>query len=455
MPVLKLRQERFLSSSEEIRMRSRGSLSHYLDELGSEGSFDSSGGFTMLEINALEKLARYTLTDKEDWLLKVVQAAVVARSKVLDIKILRSTVEVRFDFPGGEEWEDVARSVVDLSQTSGPFAEHLNIALRTLLSHHRFCLLSVHSGALFWDGEGLHRVEPEHYGAELTLVVDRRRLGDGSSWFASGPARDAVKYERVLKQRAGYAPLRLALDGREISPLTVPAGLRGADKECSDATSVLLVRRDSETTASCTESSFFSDGLRAEKPLLVVGQPWRGDRGRYYEMLWSAYSHARLYVLLLRHGVVCEKAEVPMPALSYFVVDCDELPTDVSGLRLRWEQEDVATALKELSNVMRGHELLDDVLAAYKPDFHITARTTVRATVNFFATGVAGGLLGLISTFTPIGGGVCFLLAGISGAVGEIRRGPDEIVDLKRLALAQKDCLRQQVLKVNARQSRE
>lgn len=230
-------------------MRSQGSLSHYLDKLGSEGSFDSSGGFTMLEINALEKLARYTLADKEDWLLKVVQAAVVARSKALDIKILRSTVEVRFDFPGGEEWEDVARSVVALSQSSGPFAEHLNIALRTLLSHHRFCLLSVHSGALFWD----------------------------------------------------------------------------------------------------------------------------------------------------------------------------------------------------------GHE----VLAGYKPNLHITARTTVRATKNFFALGAAGGLLGLVATFTPLGGGVCFLLAGISGAVDEFRHGPDEIVDFKRLALAQKNCLSQQVLEVNARQSRE
>ena len=421
-------------------MKNEESLSRFLTQMGVGGSYESSGTFTILEENALEKLSRFTLGEKEEWLLKVVQAAVVAGSRMLDIKLLRSTVEVRFDFAGELECQDIANTVTDLSNQPGAFAAHFNIALRTLFPHHRFRLFSGTNRDLFWDGQRLYRgVDAEGLVDRLTLVVERRHLQGKSSWFDSAATRDALNYEQVLKVKACYAPLTLLLDGGEISPLTVPAPLRTPGQARTNLTSVLLVRRDEEKTSALSGSTCLSDGLRADKPLLEVGQPWSGESGNFYEMLWSAEDGAcgPLYLLMLHHGVVCEEVELSAPACSVFVATFDGLPTDLSGLRLKWGTDDLKPALSELFNVKRGHELLDDVLSNYEPNIHISSRTIGQATKKFFQVGTLGGLFGLVSSFSLLGGGAGFVFGALSGISEAILHRAEDIADLRALAWSQ------------------
>ncbi|MBS2040973.1 hypothetical protein JST97_38660 [bacterium] len=81
-------------------------LDEFIEQRSREGSWVSSGEFTLERKKALEKTARYQLGRPTAWILKIVQAAVAAGSERLDI--FQTLGETQFEFLCKEDWSGSA-----------------------------------------------------------------------------------------------------------------------------------------------------------------------------------------------------------------------------------------------------------------------------------------------------------------------------------------------------------
>ena len=85
------------------------------------------------------------------------------------------------------------------------------MGLRTLLFHGEFRIRNSEGKVLAWDGKTLHKLESSpKEGPTLSIVVSLNYKGK--------PMFGAGTMHRLLYNRAAFAPLKLTVDGRRVSP---------------------------------------------------------------------------------------------------------------------------------------------------------------------------------------------------------------------------------------------
>ena len=106
--------ERGFSLPSELHPGVQDELNVLLNELQGEGHYESSGRFTVNFRAGQEKLRRYRLRQPEEYILKMVQAAVCRCATRADVECWSNTLSFRFDGEpySLEELEGLAHNLV-------------------------------------------------------------------------------------------------------------------------------------------------------------------------------------------------------------------------------------------------------------------------------------------------------------------------------------------------------
>lgn len=194
-----------------------------------QGTYDSSGEFTLSPSEALEKLAPYQLPEQGLWVAKMVQASVRYGASLIDFRLGRHSIELRcYDgaFPSAQEiLADVYRGEIP----SQPSRRHLLSGLRAILGEK--------PTAIGWIDQQGHTIIVE----EGTVKEVRRRPLSGELSFylkvelrpLSRPAlfRQTTAERHILRDRCALCPVPIVCDGRLISGRTAfPPGFLGNSK---------------------------------------------------------------------------------------------------------------------------------------------------------------------------------------------------------------------------------
>lgn len=413
----------------------------FLERKAEQGDFRSEGAFTVRQDVALDKLAEYSLEDKEDWVLKVVQAAVARRAQVLHFKFRRETVEVEFSFPHEFRLSEIGETLLDITKEPTDFARELNVALRTLLPFRALSLATSAGKRLHWDGErlGEGKLIQKFPECSLQLVIQRNR---DSLDFLTGTlkrAYESLVLGRLLKNRAVYAPLKLVVDGQVISPQTVKISKRGLSPH--GEYSRLLLRANL-----CEDGQWddiacpivpaphdkWSDRLESDEPFLSALGRVRSScllelYCGYNEFEQNVQSHdyrdrlvrtrvaQNIDLKFTRLGVVCATRQLKKFALGgQLVMNGDELESDLMGLRLSVNNEAWAQAQDRLKRAYPLLKRLSEKVRAHRPQVELPAVASgVAKTLGFGAVGAKAILMML-----PITLPVLALGAGMGAGAG-------------------------------------
>lgn len=203
-------------------------LEAYLKEVSSQGeTVDTEQTFSLAREKALEKLATYQMPFEGAWALKVVQAAVAARS-VTSIKVTLGIKETCFAFSGSHNFElsELEQAFFDPEYAERTDLIHLITALRVIGYHqmHPFWLGCPREGrVLIWDGDRMTSVAQNVQGSDWRLIVSNFPKGvrPGLSGWVEGLKGSGMHAEltKLLTQRAFMCPIPLTVDGRRIDAL--------------------------------------------------------------------------------------------------------------------------------------------------------------------------------------------------------------------------------------------
>ena len=269
-----------------------------------EGTWESEGVFTAIASKALSKLAAYQLPRPSAWVLKMVQAAVVASCTSLRIDTDADSAILTLSFYGGElaNVEQLARVWTSPTATVSLAQKHLLVGLRavSVSQKRKVALFSVDTRgsqkSLVWDGQKLSSVTGQGslHSNDPLLVIS-----------VSDP-RIVYYWERELSELRSFAvtcPIPLSVERETI-------GLFGMEE-------FVLLR----------------------KPLLTE----RTSNHQSDAMAWTLYRHnltARGVISWVQHGVVCQEEEFgdkDVWQLRLFL-NADHLDTDMTGLHLRFPE---------------------------------------------------------------------------------------------------------------------
>lgn len=207
-------------------------LENYLAQLRHSGQVDSEGSFTVAGLRAVGKLAAFLLFDESDWLLKIVQAAVLGQASELQIKQTQKSTQIFFNLPFKVELAKFEKTLVSTTTKSPePGLEHLACGLRAVgVGQLRdwFLLLSSHTErASISCLEGLVSAERqlEQEPVEGTRISVGVAYPQGQHGKVGGLIRfgEAIQHEHShLLTKARTCPIPLYLDGRRIDDLFEP-----------------------------------------------------------------------------------------------------------------------------------------------------------------------------------------------------------------------------------------
>lgn len=186
-------------------------MDRFLAEHQTDGSTDSSGTFTLNRELARSKLQVNQLANPARFLLKLVQAAILARAPELFLTFKREVLSLKFSAPEecGLGAEPVHRGLDSLTLLPPSALRHLAVGLNTALGtecHH----LSWGSpeGTLHYDGGSMEldrsRCTPE-YAFEM---VRKRPFWNFHMAFAD-------EYH-TLTTRCQFSPIKIIVDGSEL-----------------------------------------------------------------------------------------------------------------------------------------------------------------------------------------------------------------------------------------------
>lgn len=346
---------------------SRHHLSQFVNMQREEGEFADSGSFTLSAEKAIEKLAAYSLEDPCEWVLKMVQASVLAGARQCHVKLSREAIQVELYLPEALDFEGLIETLLDPGRSQTPLQRELCVGLRTLLNSSAFLMVSEEGEFFGWDGEENRRGTgaPPTNGCRL-LVVGSTQMHYRAGLVRVEQAKVSAHYHKLLTTRASYAPLDLYLDGRLITghalnmldrlpktarfskwaPLLSVVGQIGPD----------LVRTEAE-------QSVFRDALRSYETFLKLNHPASRQPGLDLYVAFKdrkrrteaedgeglSYLLDRVdrevesqpfYLQATRFGVVAHVSEGYSSSLGgIFTYDDSEGKSDLTGLRLSPEPQ--------------------------------------------------------------------------------------------------------------------
>lgn len=344
------------------------SLNDLMEDLSDDGVRDSSGVFTLDPKEAERKLATFALANPQDYILKLVQAAVAAGAGAVEVEARTGEVEVRWDGPGLAAHSLPGLMGHLLSAGCPPETRHL----RHLAAGLRGSVgvkprsLRVESGSggggfrRSWDGDGWKDEPLPQRESSLTQVYLARDLGSiFSEWGAELGAmvrgrRNRNHEEEALLAACGYLPVPISIN-EELVPRAsfgqarYPTYKIEEDEfpgECRPPGYLVASDQDSyvegkvhrrhhliETQLVVGRGSLPPLGPRLAS-LRVGAEPATGQRCRSWIALESELS-PRARVSFVDDGVMIaqEVLDSPVPGLVA-VISVEELAKDLTGLQL-------------------------------------------------------------------------------------------------------------------------
>lgn len=372
----------------------------YLDQLASDGVYDSTGSFTIRDKKALEKLGAFQLPRASAWVLKVVQCAVAWGADDIDVKQRRG--QTSFVFAGVEQFYlKAVEEAVTSTEYKGPnYVQHLAVGLRAAgFGQWRNFELRVYQSeslqVLRWNGDDLAvDKQPFKLKVEKCIVELRVDFSDkDSGWLVRSreTVSRAAEESKELSTMAAVCPIPLRLDGRRLDLLTEPqsrqtrgnvaelclAWSKPADNE-SDSLKLpagISFKEPFFTMKNRVIDSriFLLDGDKKERAsqfLLRVNYrytvDWNMQAGQYEPKsagIQESWIHG------VWDGVVCDSKRLDANQSRVGIdlyYSAKGLPTDISGLSLIEDEGEISdrrrhalnfagSAIERLDSSLRGH----------------------------------------------------------------------------------------------------
>ncbi len=322
-------------------------LTSLLDSLGAAGVFDSEGVFTMDGSKAVGTLAEYLLPNDGAWILKVVQASVLAGARSMGVTTLSQRLKLKL------EWEIVfphrvlRENLGSLEPSSHPAVACLCQGLRAVsMGEKRELVLLVRDST----GATLLRVKD---GLVTEKPVEGHELEDDTTEIELQVRLDELRRDkeaRQLRERARACPLPLTLNSQRIDDLHLFHPDGGSEQKylgaCWIGTEGELgipeAVRPGLSTEGPLHSPVFGVTERVQR-LLAVHYHYDVRRGRGSQ---GVKCLSRLH--LLHNGVVV--ASTPLDLHDPIAVDLFA-PTrqcDATGLKAEIRPDRVLKAIDEL-----------------------------------------------------------------------------------------------------------
>lgn len=382
-------------------------LQKYIAEQTSEGGaqLESSGRFTVDFRKAREKLAKFQLARPSDYVLKLMQAAVLAGCREVQIS-LRNELVVQL--PG---W-----SKSDLQQVAEGLCNPLGSDSFTPAG----CLLIALNAALAQGGKGYLFLTDEE-GQSKALTVDAhdmkleplttRHKGPYMEIRLDLPKRDRGAEMEALRTRCRYLPLPILVDGAVLPGGGFPPYKPRRHLQHLEGDYVLA-----EWRPAAAEHRLDLPPADTLAPLTRRLDGANSDR--WLTMRAALEDTAEIHLVQAGVWVDTKTVEAPVPGLQA-VLSVDELKTDLTGMQvldgpeLRARMQELFDCLPELKKMVLGSvNLLDATRERVKPTSHISCLPIAAAIA--LATAIA------VYCFAHAGDpetGMYYLLAGLGTPV--------------------------------------
>ena len=381
----------------------RDPIEQYLREQSQQGHTDSIGAFTIAADKAMAKLAEFQLPRTSAWLLKMVQAGVLA--KCTSMAITQSGKSSKVSYLGGDliAIDDLLKVISNTQTLLTPAQQHLMMGLRTVvLGRGRPVLISEESRSgsarrALWnhhsvsapraDGIFNRSLVPQ---AENRLIfhVGDSPLGEDHRYIApaKGVRRGVADEYRELMLNAVPCPIPLTVDTRQVDHF----GLKDVSLQRQSIVFGLEPSRRGEPGFSISPNT----GVEV-------------DQERPYSAAWVAYltqTPRDNEISWVKDGVVCESQTFDGGGAFYLrlFLSAQDVPTDLTGLQLRFNSlEEREQRIREGLNAF----------AASSPA--IDNKTSLP-----FRSSQSGGWWG--SAMLAVGGVMLFPFTGGVSAVGSV-----------------------------------
>lgn len=356
---------------------------------------ESAGSFTLAIEKARDKLASYTLAKPEDYILKLVQCAVLLGVDELFIELKRTAVLFYFEVSASNHdlaIEKLTEALFSPLEESHRGRSHLSLALCAIAAEQPVELMwgewGPESSQILSLGHGrselfrnppFPRTEPLAADRRFHLLYFKKPSSSVSLSLTAGESR-------AVRERCSFAPVPIRLDGRLLEP-SLPSSDSLSDP-IRQMTSLYLGALRMEQKPPCRlrwpatdrDPSFLSplpDSLHPVcsglPPALITELPETCSLPLNEEMYFSAlhgvpsYLYGPSQLHYLRDGVLTEPVTAHDAGGGTFsILDGHRLKTDITGLRVV-ENEMVERDVQYSVNVWK--ELVDRFVESGPPVF--------------------------------------------------------------------------------------
>lgn len=350
---------------------SSSQLDWLIEQSRQQGQVESEGHFTMDRDKALDKLAKFQLPFEGAWALKIIQS-IVATGESEAIRVELNWKETRFTFDS-DSWslDEIETEFFQVDEDrDSPYADLARGLWPVALGEHRTFSLSLPGQleALVWNGERLIRADleslPEVAVLSVALFPSPQGRLDEVKALANYSARNELLHE-VIKRHCFTCPIPLTLDYDridalldcprfginerslplfvdsapcELPSLRIPPGTK--DRTVQRRSLRKLVRDFFSTRHDeFGVEKLWKDFLNNFSPVEETELPYLVSFRMKFEKTsgWNQLP-GRSALYWVKHGVVVDQDPLN-DALTLCSLGCfangDDLPTDLTGLRLR------------------------------------------------------------------------------------------------------------------------
>lgn len=358
------------------------SADQYLNQLQQEGTVHSVGRFTLSPEKLREKLSQFSFQRASQWILKVVQALVLAEVESCKIAQSHQRTEIHIKSQGS------LYSSFDLEQAFCAPDSQPNNSLSNLVTALYYLSFNLHltwawkdqgsKTALVWNGTQLSEITSISTDYATLQVSHIQHNAEGLWW---GPLLKITGYKgpeacaqitRELKLHAHTCPFPLKLDGLRIDNLLHCSTMTSTHNTSTKASDLIAARGCGRTLGAGSPLNISyrirnSDHLDAEPTDQIPPDcTWIALLFGHLRLVVQSYgndyapSPNTSRITWVRHGIVVteEKLATDCGASVHLFLSADHLKTDISGLQLIQER------------IKPQPETIQDIIDWLRPENH-------------------------------------------------------------------------------------